>query len=57
MFGLMVWDRMKWSGVVTNEIPLFGFANNGWNGMEHDGIHSIQIFIFCFIQFGVYEME
>lgn len=46
MFGLVVCDGMKWSEVVTNEILLFGFANNGWNKMEHDGIYSIQIPIF-----------
>lgn len=38
----MRWDGIKWSGVVINEILFFGFANNGWNKMEHDGIHFIQ---------------
>lgn len=28
MFGLVVCDEMKCSGVVINDIPLFGFANN-----------------------------
>lgn len=27
--------------MINSEIPLFGFVNNGWNGMERDGIHSI----------------
>jgi hypothetical protein len=34
MFGLVVKDGMEWSGVVTNQIPLFGFVKNKWSGME-----------------------
>jgi hypothetical protein len=33
---------MEWNGVVNKWIPLFGFAKNEWNGMEHNGTHSIQ---------------
>lgn len=38
MFGLVEWDGMERNGVVNNEIPLFRFANNVQNGMEHGGI-------------------
>jgi hypothetical protein len=41
MFGLVVKDGMKWSAVVTNQIPLFGFVKNKWSGMEPNGTHSI----------------
>lgn len=35
------WYGMGCNGMIINEIPLFGLANNGWNGMELDGIHFI----------------
>lgn len=34
-------DEIEWNEVITNEILMFGFVNNEWNGMEHDGIHLI----------------
>lgn len=34
MFGLMECDGMERNGMINSEIPLFGFVNNGWNGME-----------------------
>jgi hypothetical protein len=42
MFGLMESDGMEWNGVGWNHVPLFGFVNKEWNGMECDGTHSIQ---------------
>jgi hypothetical protein len=32
---------MKWNGMEWNDIPLFGFLKNEWNGMEHGGIYTI----------------
>lgn len=34
-------DGMECNGVVSNEIILFGFINNEWNGTEHDEIYYI----------------
>ena len=45
------WYVMEWNEVGINEVPLFGFVNNGWNRMEHDGTHFIpfhQILYFLF---------
>jgi hypothetical protein len=42
---------MEWSGVVTNQIPLFGFVKNKWSGMEPNGTHFItfhSILLFSF---------
>ncbi|AES61154.1 hypothetical protein MTR_1g079480 [Medicago truncatula] len=41
MFGLMDCNGMEWYGMVRGYVPLFRFLKIGWNGMEHDGIHSI----------------
>lgn len=41
MFGLMICDKMKYSVVVSNQIPLFEFSNNEWSKIKHDEIHSI----------------
>lgn len=46
--GAMRQNGMEWNEVVPNEIQLFGFVNNEWNGMEHDGIHYIK-FSICFV--------
>jgi hypothetical protein len=51
MFGLVVCGGMEWNGVGYSHVPLFGFVNNEWNGMEYDGIHSIQYH--SFIQFSI----
>jgi len=42
MFGLVESGGMEWNGVGWSHIPLFGFVKKEWNGMECDGIHSIQ---------------
>jgi len=42
----MEYGRMEWSEVVSNSIPLFGFAKNEWNEIKHNGIHSIKSFNF-----------
>jgi len=49
MFGLMESGGMEWNGVEYSQVPLFGFVKNGCNGMECDGIHSIQYH--SFLQF------
>jgi len=37
-----VWiSGLRWNGMEWNDISLFGFFKNGWNGMEHDGINTI----------------
>lgn len=41
MFGLIECDIMECNGVVYNLIPFFGFENNGWIIMKHDGTYSI----------------
>jgi len=41
MFGLIEYDGVKWNGVVTNYVLLFGFFKNEWSGMVYNGIHSI----------------
>jgi hypothetical protein len=36
-------NGMKWNVMVYNYMSLFGSSQNGWSGMEHDGIHSIPL--------------
>jgi hypothetical protein len=57
MFGFVVKDGMKWSGIVTNQIPLFGFVKNKWSGMKPNGTHSIPFHPIILPQFGVYGIE
>jgi hypothetical protein len=42
MFGLVVCGGMEWNGVGYYYVSLFGFVKKRWNGMECDGMHSIQ---------------
>jgi hypothetical protein len=51
MFGLVESDGMEWNGVGYSYAPLFGFAKKRWNGMECDGMHSIQYH--SFMQFSI----
>ena len=49
MFGLMEGDGIRWKGVESLKIPLFACKNEGWKGMEENGIYfTISHYIMSF---------